>query len=215
MANYEYLTEIEKYGRDNKIPILLDESLEYIENILKEKKPKRVLEIGTAIGFSALCFSKFLAEDGRIDTIEIESLRVEQAVENIAKVGVQDKIRVIEGDALDILPYLQEDYDVVFIDAAKGKYNEFFEHALRLTKTGSIIIADNVLYKGYVLSDYNKHKQRTAVNKLREFIDVVLNNPNLDAKLIEIGDGLIIAKVKWNHFTFYVNNDIIFSEIKI
>ena len=196
MQNYEYLKEIEKYGRENKIPILLDESLEYIENILKEKKPRRVLEIGTAIGFSALCFSKFLAEDGRIDTIEIESLRVEQAEANIEKVGVQDKIRVMEGDALDILPYLNEKYDVVFIDAAKGKYNEFFEHAMRLTSPGSIIIADNVLYKGYVLSDYNKHKQRTAVNKLRSFIDMVLNHPNLDAKLVEIGDGLIIANVK-------------------
>ena len=196
MANYEYLQEIEKYGRDNKIPILLDESLEYIENILKEKRPKRILEIGTAIGFSAICFSQFLAEDGRIDTIEIESLRVEQAMENINKVGVQDKIRVLEGDALEILPYLQEKYDVVFIDAAKGKYNEFFEHALRLTQKGSIIIADNVLYKGYVLSDYNKHKQRTAVTKLREFIDSVLTNSKLDAKLVEIGDGLIVAKVK-------------------
>ncbi len=195
MPNYEYLKEIEEYGRKNKIPILLDESLEYIEIILKEKKPKRILEIGTAIGFSALCFSKYLAEGGRIDTIEIESLRVEQAEANIEKVGVQDKIRVMEGDALDILPYLNEKYDIVFIDAAKGKYNEFFEHALRLTKSGSIIIADNVLYKGYVLSDYNKHKQRTAVNKLREFIDIVLNNPKLDAKLIEIGDGLIVAKV--------------------
>ena len=196
MANYEYLQEIEKYGRENKIPILLDDSLEFIEDILNEKKPKRILEIGTAIGFSAICFSKFLAEDGRIDTIEIESLRVEQAIENIKKVGVQDKIRVLEGDALDVLPYLQEKYDVVFIDAAKGKYNEFFEHALRLTQKGSIIIADNVLYKGYVLSDYNKHKQRTAVTKLRVFIDFVLNNPKLDAKLIEIGDGLIIANVK-------------------
>ena len=196
MANYEYLQEIEKYGRDNKIPILLDESLEYIESILKEKRPKRILEIGTAIGFSAICFSQFLAEDGRIDTIEIESLRVEQAMENINKVGVQDKIRVLEGDALEILPYLQEKYDVVFIDAAKGKYNEFFEHALRLTQKGSIIIADNVLYKGYVLSDYNKHKQRTAVTKLREFIDSVLTNSKLDAKLVEIGDGLIVAKVK-------------------
>ena len=195
MPNYEYLKEIEKYGRDNKIPILLDDSLEFIENILKEKKPSRILEIGTAIGFSALCFSKFLADDGRIDTIEIESLRVEQAEANIEKVGVQNKIRVLEGDALDILPYLQEKYDVVFIDAAKGKYNEFFDHALRLTEPGSIIIADNVLYKGYVLSDYNKHKQRTAVNKLREFIDLVLNNPRLDAELIEIGDGLIVAKV--------------------
>ena len=196
MANYEYLKDIEKYGRDNKIPILLDESLEYIENILKEVKPNRVLEIGTAIGFSSICFSQFLADDGRIDTIEIESLRVEQANENIEKVGVQDRIRVLEGDALDILPYLQEKYDVVFIDAAKGKYNEFFEHALRLTQKGSIIIADNVLYKGYVLSDYNKHKQRTAVNKLREFIDMVLHDENLDAKLVEIGDGLIVARVK-------------------
>ena len=139
-----------------------------------------------------------MANNGRIDTIEIESLRVEQANENIEKVGVQDKIRVLEGDALDILPFLQEKYDIVFIDAAKGKYNEFFEHALRLTKPGSIIIADNVLYKGYVLSDYNKHKQRTAVNKLRSFIDMCLNHPQLEAKLVEIGDGLIIAKVKSN-----------------
>ncbi len=196
MANYEYLAEIEKYGRENKIPILLDDSLEFILNILKEKKPKRILEIGTAIGFSAINFSKYLDDDGRVDTIEIESLRVEQAIENIEKVGVQDKIRVIEGDALDILPYIQEIYDVVFIDAAKGKYNEFFEHALRLTKPGSIIIADNVLYKGMVMSDYNKHKQRTAVTKLREFIKSVEDNPNLETKLYEIGDGLIVARRK-------------------
>ncbi len=135
MANYEYLKEIEKYGRENKIPILLDESLDYIEKILNELKPKRILEIGTAIGFSAICFSKYLTYDGRIDTIEIESLRVTEAEENVEKVGVQDKIRIMEGDALDILPYLNEKYDFVFIDAAKGKYNEFFEHALRLTKS--------------------------------------------------------------------------------
>ena len=120
MPNYEVLIEIEKYGRENKIPILLDDTLEYITKILQDVKPKRILEIGTAIGFSSICFSKYLAEDGRIDTIEIESLRVEQALENIEKVGVQDKIRVLEGDALDILPYLTEKYDVIFIDAAKG-----------------------------------------------------------------------------------------------
>lgn len=196
MANYELLEEIEKFGRENKIPILLDDSLEYITNLLGEIKPFRLLEVGTAIGFSAISFSKYLAEGGRIDTIEIESLRVEQALENIEKVGVQDKIRVLEGDALDVLPYLTEEYDVIFIDAAKGKYNEFFEHAMRLCKKGGYIIADNVLYKGMVQSDYNKHKQRTAVNKLRIFIDSVLNNEKLDAKLLDIGDGLIIARVK-------------------
>ena len=174
----------------------MDESLDFISELLSEMKPYRLLEIGTAIGFSAISFSQYLAEGGRIDTIEIESLRVEQALQNIEKVGVQDKIRVLEGDALDILPYLTEEYDVVFIDAAKGKYQEFFEQAFRLCKKGGYIIADNVLYKGMVMSDYNKHKQRTAVTKLRAFIDSVLGNPNLEATLLEIGDGLIIAKVK-------------------
>ena len=196
MANYELLKEIEKYGRENKIPILLDDTLEYISKILEEVKPKRILEIGTAIGFSSICFSKYLAEGGRIDTIEIESLRVEQALENIEKVGVQDKICVLEGDALDILPYLTEEYDVIFIDAAKGKYLEFFEHALRLCKQNGYIIADNVLYKGMVQSDYNKHKQRTAVNKLRNFIDMVLNHPKLESELIDIGDGLTVSKMQ-------------------
>lgn len=196
MANYELLKEIEKYGRENKIPILLDDSLEYISNLLEKIKPNRILEIGTAIGFSAINFSKYLSENGRIDTIEIESLRVEQALENIEKVGVSDKIRVLEGDALDILPYLIEKYDVVFIDAAKGKYNEFFEHAKRLCKPSGYIIADNVLYKGMVQSDYNKHKQRTAVNKLRIFIDTVLNDEKLESELLDIGDGLMISRVK-------------------
>lgn len=196
MAHYELLEEIEEYGRSNKIPILLDDSLEYISNLLSQIKPRRILEIGTAIGFSAINFSKYLIEDGRIDTIEIESLRVEQAIENIEKVGVSNKIRVIEGDALDILPYLNEMYDVIFIDAAKGKYNEFFEHALRLCKKGGYIIADNVLYKGMVKSDYNKHKQRTAVNKLRVFIESVLNNDKLESNLLDIGDGLMVCKTK-------------------
>lgn len=195
MANYELLKDIEKYGRDNKIPILLDESLDFITAKLDQIKPHRVLEIGTAIGFSAINFSKYLDEGGRIDTIEIESLRVEQALENIKMVGVEDKIRVMEGDALDILPYLNEKYDVIFIDASKGKYNEFFEHALRLVKVGGWIIADNVLYKGMVMSDYNKHKQRTAVNKLRTFIDSVMSNERLKSELFDIGDGLTVSHV--------------------
>ncbi len=194
MANYELLKDIEKYGRENKIPILLGDSLEYITSLLEKIKPHRILEIGTAIGFSAINFSKYLDEGGRIDTIEIESLRVQQAIENIEKVGVQDKIRVLEGDALDILPYLTEKYDVIFIDASKGKYLEFFEHALRLSPVGGWIIADNVLYKGMVLSDYNKHKQRTAVNKLRSFIDVVMETECLNSELVDIGDGLTISK---------------------
>ena len=90
---------------------------------------------------------------------------------------------------------LNEKYDVVFIDAAKGQYMKYLEQALRLTQKGSIIIADNILYKGYVMSDYNKHKQRTAVRNLREYIKEVTENPNLETEILEIGDGLAVTKL--------------------
>ena len=123
---YEIINEIRAYAKEEKVPIMMDDGLKFLIEYIAKNKIQSVLEIGTAIGFSAICFSKFLVNDGRIDTIEIESIRVQQALENIEKVGVQDKIRVLEGDALEILPYLTEEYDVVFIDAAKGKYLEFF-----------------------------------------------------------------------------------------
>ena len=98
------------------------------------------------------------------------------------------------GDALEILPTLTGPYDVVFIDAAKGKYPIFLTEALRMLEKNGIIIADNVLYKGYVMSDYNKHKQRTAVRGLREFLKKLTENENLETKILEVGDGLAISK---------------------
>ena len=136
----------------------------------------------------------FWLKIGRIDTIEREQDRVKQAKENIKKVGVEDKIHIYEGDAIEILPTLQEEYDVVFIDAAKGKYPFFLKEALRMLKTDGIIFADNILYKGYVLSDYNKHKQRTAVRNLREYISETTENPDLETEILEVGDGLAISQ---------------------
>ena len=136
-----------------------------------------------------------LANDGKIDTIERDSARASEARENIKKVEVEDKIQIYEGDAVEILPTLQEQYDVVFIDAAKGKYPFFLSEALRLINTNGYIIADNVLYKGYVMSDYNKHKQRTAVRNLREYIAEITQNPNLETQILEVGDGLAISKI--------------------
>lgn len=143
-----------------------------------------------------MCFTNFLTEDGRIDTIEREAERVKEARENIEKVGVADKIQIYEGDAVEILPTLKERYDAVFIDAAKGKYPFFLKEALRMIKPNGIIFADNILYKGYVLSDYNKHKQRTAVRNLREYIKEVSENPNLETQILEVGDGLAISQIK-------------------
>ena len=173
----------------------MDDTLEVVGDLLSKIKPKFILEIGTAVGYSAMCFSKYIIQNGYIDTIEREHERVEEARENIELVDVADKINIIEGDAVEILPTINKKYDVVFIDAAKGKYPFFLQEALRLVNNNGYIIADNVLYKGYVMSDYNKHKQRTAVRNLREYIAEITKNPTLETKILEVGDGLAITKV--------------------
>lgn len=190
------LAKIKEKALQDHIPIIMDETLEVIEKELEKFKPNKILEIGTAVGYSAICFSEFLNIDGRIDTIEREKERVIEARENIKKAEVEEKINIIEGDAVEILPTLNDEYDMVFIDASKGKYPFFLKEALRLLAPNGIIFADNVLYKGYVLSDYNKHKQRTAVRNLREFlkeINELQENKQFNTKVLEVGDGLAIV----------------------
>ena len=195
--NKQELAKIKDKALEGHIPIIMDDTLAVIEKELKLFKPKRILEIGTAVGYSAICFSEFLAENGKIDTIEREEERVIEARENIKRAQVEDKINIMQGDAVEILPTLNEEYDMVFIDASKGKYPFFLKEALRMLAPNGIIFADNVLYKGYVLSDYNKHKQRTAVRNLREFLrelNELQENKQFDIKVLEVGDGLAIAK---------------------
>ena len=191
------LEKIKQKALEEHIPIIMDETLEVIEKYLSKNKPNRILEIGTAVGYSAICFTQFLAENGVIDTIEREADRVEEAKKNIQLAEVEDKIHIYEGDAVEILPTLNQQYDVVFIDAAKGKYPFFLKEALRMINQEGIIFADNILYKGYVMSDYNKHKQRTAVRNLREYIKEVSENPNLETEILEVGDGLAVSRIKW------------------
>lgn len=192
--NKQELAIIKAKALEDHIPIIMDDTLAVIEEELKLFKPKRILEIGTAVGYSAICFSEFLVENGKIDTIEREEERVVEAKKNIKRAQVEDKINIIQGDAVEILPTLNEVYDMVFIDASKGKYPFFLKESLRMLSKNGIIFADNILYKGYVLSDYNKHKQRTAVRNLREYIKETTENENLDTKILEVGDGLAITK---------------------
>ncbi len=194
--NKENLKIIKEKALEEHIPIIMDDTLEVIDTYLKEMKPKRILEIGTAVGYSAICFSKYLAEDGIIDTIERDEERIVEAKENIKEMELDSRINIYEGDAVEILPTLNNKYDAVFIDAAKGKYTFFLEQALRMLDENGIIFADNILYKGYVLSDYNKHKQRTAVRNLREYIKQTTENEKLETKILEVGDGLAITQKK-------------------
>lgn len=194
--NEEKLKVIKEKALEEHIPIIMDDTLEVIDTYLKEMKPKRILEIGTAVGYSAICFSKYLAEDGIIDTIERDEDRIAEAKTNIKEMELDSRINIYEGDAVEILPTLNNKYDAVFIDAAKGKYTFFLEQSLRMLDKNGIIFADNILYKGYVLSDYNKHKQRTAVRNLREYIKQTTENEKLETKILEVGDGLAITQKK-------------------
>lgn len=188
------IEQIKEKALEDHIPIIMDDTLEVVGKILEDKKPDRILEIGTAVGYSAIRFSKYLSDKGYIDTIERDEERISEAKQNIKDLNLEEKIHLYEGDALEVLPTLTGPYDVVFIDAAKGKYPIFLSEALRMLASHGIIVADNVLYKGYVMSDYNKHKQRTAVRGLREFLKELTENENLTTEILEVGDGLAISK---------------------
>ena len=190
------IDNIKQNAINKRIPILMEDTLEVTKNILLQVKPKKILEIGTATGYSAINFSSILNNNVYIDTIELDETRANEAIENINNMKLEKYINVIKGNAVEILPTLDESYDLIFIDAAKGKYPIFLKEAIRLSHKGSIILADNVLYKGYVMSNYNKHKQRTAVTHLREYIKEITENPNLETKILEVGDGLAISKIK-------------------
>ncbi len=193
MYNKEEFEKMKSKALENHIPIIMDDTLEKIKEILKEEKPQKILEIGTAVGYSASCF--VIYSDAKIDTIELDEERAKEAIENVKNVGVSDRINIMVGNAVDILPTLNDEYDIVFIDAAKSKYSIFLHEGIRLIRNGGLILADNVLYKGYVMSDYNKHKQRTAVRHLREYIKEVTEDANLNTEILEIGDGLAITRV--------------------
>ena len=174
----------------------MDDTLEAIDKILLEIKPKRILEIGTAVAYSTICFCKYLEIEGMIDTIERDEIRVKEAKINIKRAEVEKRVNIIQGDAVEVLPKMNNKYDVIFIDAAKGKYPLFLSEAIRMIKENGIIIADNILYKGYVMGGYNKHKQRTAVRGLRKYIEDIKQNLSLDTEILEVGDGLAISRMK-------------------
>jgi len=203
LIDEEKLNSIKDNARENFVPILQDDTLKLIEVILQIKRPKKILEIGTAVGYSAAIFAKYLdvdensKKDSYIKTIERNDKRYKEAIKNIDDLGLNDYIIPIFADATEYLTNLNEDntYDVIFIDAAKGQYLVFLEAAKRLVKPGGVIIADNVLFKGRVLGGYDEHRHRTAVTRLRKYIDDINEDKNLDSVVLDVGDGIAISVV--------------------
>lgn len=185
--------ELEEYAEIHNVPIITKEVKEFLRFLLSTGKYKNILEIGSAIGYSALVMSKALNDNCNITTIEIDEERYNIAKENFQKSNNQN-INILLGDALDILPTLNNKYDFVFIDASKGQYQKFFELSYKLLNENGLIFIDNIMFRGYLYKEYPK-RFKTIVKKLDSFIDYLYQNH--DFTLLPFGDGIGLIQSKF------------------
>ena len=190
----DYLSTMEAYAQENHVPIIEPEVAQLLKVLLKWNNPKNILEVGTAIGYSALIMALSTSEDCQITTIERRADMVELAQENIVQTAFKDKIRIIEGDAIDILPNLNSEYDFIFLDAAKGQYMEFFNYCIKFLKPGGMIVSDNVLFKGMVATDtLVLRRKKTIVKRLRAFLEHINNLQGYTSCVLPVGDGVALT----------------------
>jgi len=188
------LNELETYAAANNVPISQPETLRFIEVICSIAKPRKILEIGTAIGYSAIAIAE-LSSEIHIKSIEKSEDMAKLAKENIAAAKLDNQIEVITGDAKDILPeFADNDFDLIFMDAAKGQYLQFLPHCIRVLRNGGILISDNILYQGMVATDELWVKRKcTIIRNLREYIKEIMDNDKLDTSILPLGDGVAIS----------------------
>lgn len=193
--NISILEEMAEYAVINNVPIIRKEVESFLKVLLMMKKPQRVLELGTAIGYSAILMSECLGENGKIVTIENYDKRIPVAKENIEKAGKENVIELLEGDALEILPDIKEEFDFIFMDAAKAQYINFLPHCMRLLKKDGILLADNVLQEGDLIESRYAvtRRDRTIHSRMREFLYQVKHMEELETSIIPIGDGMTLS----------------------
>lgn len=177
------------------VPIIPNDVVRFISVLLSIKKPKKILEIGCAVGFSSSFMSSFLQDGGYITTIERYPVMIEKAKANIKNLNLQDKINLIEGDANEVLKTLDDEYDVIFMDAGKGQYINILPDVYRLLKIGGIIIADDILQNGDVSKPKEEivKRQRTIHYRLNDFLWEITHNDGLDTSILTIGDGVALC----------------------
>lgn len=208
--NYEYIirylrdllpkrtglqAEMEAFAKEYRVPISQPETMKLLEVLIRLGRIDSVLEVGCAIGYSAVC----MAEAGctRIDTVEISEDAARVARKNFAKAGLTERICLYEGDAKEVLPTLQGEYDMIFMDAAKAQYQEFFPHCMRLLRQGGLLVSDNVLYKGMTATDELVQRRKiTIVKRLRKYLEMISSMPELETCVIPIGDGVALSYKK-------------------
>ena len=192
----EFLENLRRISalEESYAPIVQKSTEQFIITLLKILKPRRVLEIGTAVGYSAILMADNLPEDSTIVTVERYKKHADIAVDNVFEAGYEKKIRVVEGEAAEVLHWLDEGFDFVFLDAAKGQYIEFLPDIMRVLNKGGVLLSDNILYHGMV-EDEEKIERRkiTIVKRLHMYLEEIMNNESLTTSIIPIGDGVALS----------------------
>lgn len=199
MGNTPFLNELERIATETGIPIIRPQMQSFLKLLLAIKQPKQILEVGTAIGFSALLMSEYGPKDCRITTIENYEKRIPIARENFRRAGREKQITLLEGDASVLLEELSGEYDFIFMDAAKGQYIHFLPHILRLMPLGGLLISDNVLQDGDVPESRYAvtRRDRTIHGRMREYLYALKHNEQLQTDILPLGDGVTVSvKIK-------------------
>ncbi|CAK7010095.1 MAG: tRNA 5-hydroxyuridine methyltransferase [Peptostreptococcus russellii] len=192
--NTGQIKDMEKYAKENSVPIIHKEVSELLRVILNIHKPKRILEVGCAIGYSSIFFSSVLKNDVEIITTERNPVMLKEAEKNIEKAGLSDKIKILVGDAQETLKDVDGKFDMIFIDAAKGQYKMFFDLVIDKLNVNGIVVSDNILYKGMIADDgLVVRRKRTIVKRMRDYLDYLCQAEYLDTSIIPIGDGVAIS----------------------
>lgn len=194
-GNTPFLNELEKYALETNVPIIRPQMQSLLKLLLAIKQPKQILEVGTAIGFSALLMSEYGPENLKITTIEKYEKRIPLARENFKKAGKEESITLLEGDATEILKELDGTFDLIFMDAAKGQYIHFLPDIIRLMPTGGLLISDNVLQDGDVMESRFAvtRRNRTIHTRMRDYLYELKHNEQLCTDILPVGDGVTIS----------------------
>ena len=197
-GNPAYLEELEKYSRETNVPIIRPQMQSLLKFLLAWGKPRKILEVGTAIGFSALLMSEYAPQGCHITTIEKYEKRIPLARENFKKAGKEENITLLEGDATEILAELKGEFDMIFMDAAKGQYINFMPDILRLLAPGGLLVSDNILQDGDIVeSKYAvTRRNRTIHNRMREYLYALTHHEELETVILPVADGVTLSVKK-------------------
>lgn len=190
-----FLEELEQRAKADRVPIIRREMQSFLKVFLAVQRPRKILEVGTAVGFSAILMAEYGRPDAQITTIENYEKRFSQAEENFQKSGFKDRITFLKGDAAEVMKGLEGSYDLIFMDAAKGQYIHFLPEVLRLLKTGGVLISDNVLQDGDIIESRFavERRNRTIHRRMREYLHMLKHHPLLLTSVIPLGDGITLS----------------------